>query len=447
MIDKIIRGSIVVPDRVLDDGYVGIVGERIACIGQGEPPPALELIDARGSIVLPGVIDAQVHAGSVEGFPGLRDATRAAAAGGVTTIIDMPFDHPEPVSNVERLHEKITAIGSLAAVDVALYVTPPLDGSKENLASLIAAGACGVKVSTYEYNSVRFPRHSNGQLFELFRHAADLCLRVAFHNEDQELVAHLLGQARGWGGVTASNHHVVRPILAETLANIVVVEIAAATGAACHIVHTSHPDAIWQVGRARERGVDVTVETCLHYLVFSSDDVADQGTRLKLNPPIRSAEEREALWGAVLAGKIDLVSSDHVAWPLNKKSDPNFENNGSGAPGLETLLIGFYTEAVERRGMSLPTLARQLSERPARHFGLFPRKGALMPGADADIAVIRTHRHSYEESSMRSDVKWSPYNGRIMEARVEQTIVRGNTVYLRDAEDGFLHGRLVRPRG
>ena len=191
--------------------------------------------------------------------------------------------------------------------------------------------------------------------------------------------------------------------------------------------------------RYREEGVRVSAETCVQYLVFDEDDVLRLGALLKQNPPIRSAEEREALWDKVIADEVGFVSSDHVAWPLSRKSDSDIFKNGSGVPGLETLFAALYTGMVSNRSLSPVRVAALLSEGPAHHFGLHPRKGALIPGADADFIVVDPAPWTFDAAGMASEVRWSPYDGMRFGARVETTYVRGRPV--------FAGGRVVAPAG
>ncbi len=170
------------------------------------------------------------------------------------------------------------------------------------------------------------------------------------------------------------------------------------------------------------------------------------GARLKQNPPIRSADERAALWRKLMADEIDFVSSDHVAWPLSRKSDPDMFKNGAGVPGLETLFHALYTGAVTERGLSPTRVAALLAERPARHFGLYPQKGALVPGADADFIVVEPKAWTFDAARMASKVKWSPYDGMRFGARVSATYLRGRAVYRSGENVGRRGGgRFVRP--
>jgi allantoinase len=446
MFDLVVRGDLVLPDRVLTNGFVAARDGTIGAIGVGDAPEATNTVDATGSLIFPGVIDGQVHAGSAEGIDGLGDASIAAAAGGVTTIVDMPFDDPLPVNSAELLQTKVERLEQICLVDVALYGAPQKGAGTNGIAELAEAGVCAFKVSTYEYHPVRFPGYSMGEMYELFPAIRDTGLSVAFHNEEASIVQRLTDRFLTERRNTPASHGAGRPAVAELAANVAVFEIARATGVRCHIVHSSLARGFDHVKRYRDDGVTVSAETCVQYLVFEENQVLELGARLKQNPPIRPAEEREALWEKIVADEVDFVSSDHVAWPLSRKSDPEFSKNGSGVPGLETLFHALYTGMVTDRGLAPTQVAALLSERPARHFGLYPRKGALTPGADADFAIVKPGNWTFDADEMASKVKWSPYDGMTFGARVTDTYVRGTPVYKSGAVAGSAgHGRFVRP--
>jgi allantoinase len=438
-IDLVLQGDIVLPDRVVSSGHVAIAGEKIVSAGEGPGPAAKATDRFEDCLLFPGIVDAQVHAGSCEGFPGLRDATRAAAAGGVTTIIDMPFDDPLPVDTLDLFKQKVEAVHRYAAIDVGLYVTARKDGDYDVLRALVAAGALSIKLSTYEYHPIRFPRFSTGEMFDIFLLAAELGVPVAFHNEDQDLVTRLLARAAAAGKKGMEIHGAGRAPIAELVADAQVLELAANTGVRCHIVHSTVAAGNRIARHYRERGARISVETCVHYFIFNEADALRQGAFLKLNPPLRSEAERLALWDSLAAGEIDLVSTDHVAWPISRKSDPDMAKNGSGIPGLETLLPAFYTAAVRDRGLSPVLVARMIAEKPARHFGLYPTKGVLAPGAEADIAVLRLGECTFTAERMASGIKWSPYAGMKMAGEVHATYLRGRKIYQK--------GELLAPSG
>jgi allantoinase len=446
MFDLVIRGDAVLAEQVIPDAYLAVRDGRIAAIGTGAAPPARQTEDFSGHLLFPGLVDAQTHAGSHKGLAGLADTTRAAAAGGVTTIVDMPFDEPVPLDDLETLQAKVDKIAEVAVIDVALYATAKKQGDvAAHLRDVVGGGVAGIKLSTYEYHPTRFPRFSTGEMYRVFLEAAALGVPVAFHNEDQELVAHFLAEARAKGDTSAEAYGRSRPPMAERVANAQILELASHTGVRCHIVHSSIPDGVDLVRRYRAQGHDFTVETCLQYLVFTDDDVARQGAYLKQNPPLRSKESREALWARLADDAVDMVSTDHVAWPESRKSDPDIFKNGSGMPGLETLLPAFYTEAVAR-GFAPTLIARMSSLKPARHFGFYPRKGVLQPGADADVAVFRLGPTRFDQAGMTSEVKWTPFNGRDFAGRVAATFVRGQKVY--DGKSVVAragHGQFLRP--
>jgi allantoinase len=442
--DLVIRGDLVTADAVLAGAFVAVRGGTVARVGAGPPPAADHIDDHRDALLFPGLIDAQVHAGSYEGLAGLRDATRAAAAGGVTTIVDMPFDEPTPVNDVDLLEAKIAKVRELATVDVALYVTARKDRNYAPLACMAERGACAIKLSTYEYHPVRFPRFDTGEMYEIFREAARIGVPVAFHNEDQGLVDHFLKRVLDRGDRSPGAHGASRPPVAELVANAQILELATAAGVRCHIVHCSLADGFDMARQYRARGARISAETCLQYLIFTEDDVVRQGAFLRQNPPLRSEAERLRLWKSLERGDVDLLSTDHVAWPVPRKSDPDIFKNGAGVPGLETLLPVFYTALCER-GLSPSIVAQVCARNPARHFG-FAGKGELCPGADADIAVLRRCETTFDQARMVSSVNWSPYHGRRLAGHVVATYLRGKKIFADgavSAQPGY--GRFVAP--
>lgn len=219
MFDLVVRGDLVLPDRVLAGGFLAVRDGTISALGAGPAPEAAQQVDASGHLVFPGVIDGQVHAGSAEGIEGLGDASVAAAAGGVTTIVDMPFDEPLPVNSVELLAAKVETLERIARVDVALYGAPQKGAGTAGIAELADAGVCAFKVSTYEYHPVRFPGFDMGELYELFPAIRETGLTVAFHNEDAAIVRRLTQRFLDERRNTPESHGAGRPAVAEVVAN------------------------------------------------------------------------------------------------------------------------------------------------------------------------------------------------------------------------------------
>ena len=237
--DRVIIGEVVTSDSIIPHGYVAVRGETIAAIGEGTPPPANETVDHSGKLVLPGLVDGHMHTSSSTGWPGIETATKSAAAGGVTTCVDMPYDVPRPVTDAAILADKIGWVERTAHVDMALYGTITKTGGVGAIPGLAAAGISAFKLSTYEYDAVRFPRIDHPTMLAAFREIAKTGLPVAIHNEDQELVEMLTAQARAEGRIEPIMHCRTRPPLAETMADLEIFEMALETGAHVHIAHSS----------------------------------------------------------------------------------------------------------------------------------------------------------------------------------------------------------------
>lgn len=444
--DLVVRGDLVLPDRVLEQGWLAISEGRIAAIGVGAPPSARNgVLDRRRHWILPAVVDGQTHSGSQANQEGIGIATRAAAAGGVGTIVDMPYDDPQPVVDADLFRAKVAVVEQTAHVDVALYGTIARDDGVPAIPGLIEAGACGFKFSTYQSHPTRFPRISPPDMLEAFRLVAPTGLACGVHNENQDIVDRLSATLRQAGVTGPEAHGLSRPPIAELLAIAEVYEIGAATGCRAHIVHCSVSRGFELCRAYRQQGFETSIETCVHYLTLSDEDMTRLGALAKINPPLRPPAEIEALWRHVAAGEVDFVSSDHVAWSLDRKRDPDIFKNASGVPGLETLLPAFVTGA-RRRGLPLTTVARHLSEGPARHFRLYPRKGALRAGADADLVVLEPGSFAFDASTTQTAVDWSPYDGLVFSARVAETLVRGELVW--DGADVLSkpgYGQFLRP--
>ena len=209
--DRVILGDVVTTDTILRRGYIAVRGETIAAIGQGEPPPAAETVDHSGRLILPGLVDGHMHTSSALGWPGIEGATRSAAAGGVTTCCDMPYDVPLPVTDAGKLADKIGWVTRTAHVDMALYGTITKQGGVGAIPELAAAGISAFKLSTYEYDAVRFPRIDHQTMRDAFAAIARTGLPVAIHNEDQELVEQLTAEARAAGRTDPIMHARTRP--------------------------------------------------------------------------------------------------------------------------------------------------------------------------------------------------------------------------------------------
>lgn len=444
--DLVVRGRIVLPERVLDRGYVAVRHGRIAAVGAGEAPAAARIVQADRAYVLPGIVDTHVHTRS-EPAEGITRCTEAAIAGGVTTIADMPYDMPAAVPDLETFTRKIADVNAQAVGDVALYGTIRKEGGLDEIERIAAAGACAFKMATYEADPVRFPRIPDGELLEAFHRIARLGLPVAVHCENQDIADRGEARERAAGRTGPLAHARSRPPISETEAVGRVLELASGTGVHVHIVHASVPRSFDLVERYRQGGVHVTAETCIQYLVLDESSMDRLGALAKINPPLRTRDHVNALWRCLAAGRIDQVTSDHAPWLMIRKSAPDIFRNASGAPGVETLLPLLYHFGVGAGRISILDLVALLAERPARNFGLFPRKGWLVPGADADLAIFDPDAAwTIRGEKLHSAAGWTPFEDMEIRGRVAQTFVRGRAAY----EDGTVvahpgDGQFLRP--
>jgi len=428
--DVVVLGRIVGTDRVIDRGFVAVRDGKVELVGQGPGPAARERHDFGQALVLPGAIDSQVHSCSQQGQEGFDWSTRAAAAGGVTTIVDMPYDDGNLICTADKLSEKAASAGRDARVDFALFGTVrPQDGAR-HIDEMVQAGAAAFKFSTFETHPTRFPRIPSVTLHDAFSAIAQHGLMAGVHNENDEATREYVRRVEASGITDYRAQGLSRPPITELLAVTEVYEIAADTGCAAHIVHCSLGRGYELAAAYRAQGVTATIEACIHYLMLSEeDDVARLGGKAKVNPPIRRRAERDALWQHLAAGNVTVVSTDHVSWSEDRKVNPQMLKNASGVPGLE-VLVPLLVQGLMDRGLPLTWAARLLAANPARLFRIGHRKGALELGRDADITVLGHKPGRYDPAaSGHNRVSWSPYEGLPLSHRPLATFARGELVF------------------
>lgn len=429
MTDRVFLGDVVLTDRVVENGWVLASGGRVVRVGAG-PPPGGERVGGPGALILPGAIDAQVHSRSQKGQEDFIWSTRSAAAGGVTTIVDMPYDDGDLICSADRLRAKAEAAAAQARVDFALYATVDPDEGAARIGELADAGAAAFKFSTFGTHPRRFPRIPPHILHDCFAEIARCGLMAGVHNENDEVVRAHIARVEASGETGYRAHAASRPPIAEALAMAEVYEIGLATGCDAHVVHCSIGRGYEMCAAYRAQGAKTTVEACIHYLTLSEEeDVAHLVGKAKINPPIRPKTEVDALWRHLAAGNVTIVSTDHVSWSEDRKSDPEMLNNASGVPGLEAL-YSLLLKGLAERNLPLTWAARLLAENPARLFRLSDRKGGIAPGRDADIVVARRDAFRYDPAASGCNfATWSPYEGIELPIRIEAAFLRGAPVF------------------
>ncbi|HZG92797.1 MAG TPA: allantoinase AllB, partial [Pseudonocardia sp.] len=408
-------------------GSVAAVLPRDAAVDAGR-----EVVLGPDEVLLPGLVDTHVHVnepGRTE-WEGFATATRAAAAGGVTTIVDMPLNSLPPTLDVAALEVKRAAARGQCAVDVGFW-GGAVPGNEGELGALHEAGVFGVKCFMIDSGVPEFPALTSPR--DALRAVAEFDGLLIAHAEDGDLVTDAHG--RRYTDFVAS-----RPGAAEDSAVAHLLELAAETGARVHVVHLSSATAVTLLAGARAAGVRVTAETCPHYLTLCAEEVPDGDTRFKCCPPIREADNREALWRALADGGIDLVVSDHspCTAELKRLETGDFGLAWGGIASLQLGLPLVWTGA-SARGHGLADVVRWMAQRPAELVGL-AGKGRIAPGADADLVVFAPDEE-FVVGALQHRNPVTPYTGRTLRGVVRSTWLRGASV------DGEPRGRLLRRQG
>jgi allantoinase len=374
--------------------------------------------------------------------------TAGAAAGGFTTVLEMPQSVPL-VTTAEIFGAKLAEIEAKAVVDFGLWAAVTAENGRdgEALAALADVGAIALKAFTAD--SPEFPRIPNSLMAETMVRSRALGLPLGVHCETQAIIDHRTQALHKEGRNDPHVNPLSRPAQAEIDAVQRVISLAAETGAALYLVHLSHPESILSGIEARRSGVDLMLETCVHYLMLTEARLDDVGAYAMCNPPLRDEQALQALWRLLRAGEIDCVGSDHCAYTEEEKSNPDFWQVPAGISGIQVVFPLLIGEAL-RRGVALPRIASMTSANAARRFGLYPRKGALLPGSDADLVLVRTDSPwVVRGEDLFSKAKGTAYEGFHVAAQVVRTMVRGVTVF--DVESGEAslrpgHGQFLHPR-
>lgn len=427
---RAVTGDAGVPARSL---AIAVTGGRITSVGplDGMSVSGREVLEFGADVVLmPGLVDSHVHVcepGNTE-WEGFASATRAAAAGGVTTLVDMPLDSVPATVSTRALAVKRAAAAGQCTVDVGFWggVVP---GNGAELEPMAEAGVAGFKCFLAESGSADFPPVSPAQLTEALAILARLDRPLLVHAESAEAAAALPG-AEGTGGTSYAGYLSAHPRGLENLAIAQVIEAARVTGGHAHVVHLSSSDAVAMIASAQREGVRVTAETCPHYLTMAAEEIGDGQTAAKCCPPVREASNRELLWDGLAAGTLGCIVSDHSPCTAEMKS-LDIGDFGSAWGGISSLQIGLpliWTQS-RARGIGLERIAAWMSAGPARLAGL-AGKGRIAAGYDADFCVLAPDDSFVVDPGLlhHRHPETTPYTGRELYGVVRATILRGRPV-------------------
>jgi allantoinase len=444
--DLLIRGATVVAGDLVETADVAVSGQRIVALAPSLDVTAARVVEAQGDYLLPGFIDAHVHfnePGRTE-WEGVATGSRALAAGGGTLFIDMPLNSSPPVLDAITFRAKAQAIVERSILDAAIWggLVP---GNFSNLKELADCGVIGFKAFMSPSGLDEFPNIDGDPLHEGMKIAADLRLPVAVHAESATLTQELSRRAIAEGRTGIVDYLMSRPIEAELEAIDQAVTFAQQTGCALHVVHVSSRAGLEVIAQAKERGCDVTAETCPHYLLLDDADMIRLGPVAKCAPPLRPADEVRKLRHAVGEGLVDTIGSDHSPAPSEMKQSADFFKVWGGISGCQHALPLFFEAAVLENKLSPATVARLTAANVARRFRL-EGKGTLAMGADADMVLLSTA----EERVIRADdllyrYRQSPYVGRTSRVSVRETWARGETVWPQKKDAPRHPAQILRP--
>lgn len=459
--DHIIYNGTIATSKDIFKGNIYIKNGKIAAITSEDlGGNATEITDASGLYVLPGLIDTHVHSRD-GGAPEKEDffhSTQAAAAGGLTTIFEMPNAIPA-ITNTKNLKSQIENLTPKAHVDFAMWGLCLGDINNDDLVSLNEAGVIAFKffwgyavnsetyqlVYNYDPSATNIiPPLRDGEVYKIFEEVSKTGKLIAIHAENADLMEMLTARVKKEKDFTYDGLLRARPNLAEATIVQTAISFAKETNTRLHILHASAKESVLLTKQAQKDGYPITIETCPHFLFINNEDYEKIGPKMKVYPPVKYKEDQEKLWEGINEDVITLVCSDHAPH-TSKQKDGELWDIPAGMCGVETL-APLMIDAVSKGKITIHQLVSLLSENPAKLFGLYPQKGSLLIGTDADITIVDMNKsYTIKEENLHSVSKVTAFDGFEIQGMPVGTIVRGKTVM----KDGQIvcepFGKFIRP--
>jgi dihydroorotase len=447
-VDLVVRNGVVVTSTQTFEGGVAVADGKIASVGRdADLPEGKRVVDVGGKYILPGLIDMHVHFRE----PGLTykedfaTGSTAAVMGGVTTVLDMPNTKPV-TGNPEIVAMREQLIAEKAYCDIVL-VGVVVQENVDQIKPMAKAGVVGFKIFLGSTIG-NIPAPDDGMLVDALREVADTGLRIGFHAENDQILKHLTKKLQAAGRTDPMAFLESRPAICEAESIQRMALFSTYTGARIHIYHLSSKDGAMMVREWRNKGVDITTETGPHYMFLHAEKyMNEKNVRMRMNPPVRTSEHGDYLYQSILDGTVNMIATDHSPHTPEEKLNPDIWKATSGFTGVETVMPLMLSEGVNKRGMSLNHFVKICSENPARVWDVWPRKGSLNVGTDADLTVVDLDLEwTVDENKLHSKNNVTPWHGWSGKGKPVMTFVRGNLM-MKDGE--FVAekpvGQMVRP--